>query len=273
MLLRQTYEKASMELSKAVNKDVAVASQRVKSLKEKLGLELTAGAVATKNVTTQLAVYVARDLQIFAHTAVSVFGKISDEGQGAMERLNDRIRRDVHNGLAQAEIGLHKLHEGVQKSLQTTSQFTKDLMPTKKMIGESLSGARQRALDFKNRLSDLKKDTNSTSATKELSLRVQNFFKPSEKGKRAGSLRDIASCLRAEDYRACRREQRKKAKAVSAYKPPSALAKLPEPDVLKKAAKENVPVTPIKLKHVDLKSKGSEAKSKKGTRKVGKKAR
>ena len=272
MLQRQTYEKASMELSKAVNKDVAVASRRVKSLKDKLGLELTAGAVATKNVTTQLAVYVARDLQIFAHTAVSVFGKISDEGQVAMERLNGRIRRDAHNGLAQAEIGLHKLQE---KSLQVKSQFTKDLILTKNIAVVYLLEARQRALDFKKRLSDLKKDGNSTSATKELSLRVQNFFKPSEKGKRAVSLRDVATCLRAEDYRACRREQRQKAKAVSAYKPPSALAKLPERDILEKVAKEGAPHKPVKVKHVDMKSgsKGSEAKSKKGARKVGKKAR
>ena len=290
MLQRQTYEKASKELSKAVNKDVAVASRRVKSLKEKLGLELTAGAAATMNVTTQLAVYVARDLQIFAHTAVSVFGKLSDEGQVAMKNLNGRIRRDVHTGLAHAEIGLHKLQEAAQKSLQTTSQFTKDLIPTKKTVGESLSGARKRALGFKKRLAGLKKDAKSSSATKELSLRVKNFFKPSGKGKKAGSLRDIARCLRAEDYRVCRREQRKRAKAVSA-KPPSALVKLPEAEVLKKAAKENAKeatkeatkeagkeresVKPVKLKQGDVKSvpKVSEVKSKKGARKVGKKAR
>jgi hypothetical protein len=159
---------------------------------------------------------------------VSVFEKFSEEGQGAMERLGDRIRHDAHNGAINAHYRLHKLHQGVRKSLHTTSQFTKDLIPTKKTVRESLAGARERALGVKNRLSGLTKDTNSTSATKELSLRLQNLFKQSEKGKRAGSLKDIAKCMRSEDYRACRREQRKKAKSLSAYKPPSALAKLPE---------------------------------------------
>lgn len=270
---RETYEKASMELSKAVNKDVAVASQRVKTLKDKLGVELVAGAAATKNVTTELAKYVARDLQVFAHTAVSMFDKMDEARVEAMQRLDDRINRDVHTGLIKLGYGVQKLQSGVQKSLQVTSHYTKDLIPTKQTFSKSLSGARTRALSFKDRLSGLRKDTNSTSATKELSLRLQNFFKPDEKSKRAGSLSDIAKCMRAEDYKLCRREQRMKAKAVDAYKPPSAVAKLSAREVLAEAVKE---------KERELKAKGGcgrkgsgkqrEVRKKmKATRKEGKK--
>ena len=236
ILQRMTYQNAGKELSKVVTKDVAVASQRVKTLKEKFELDVMAGASATKNMTTQLAVYVARDLQIIANTAVSVVTKISEESHGAVQRLNDQIRNDIQKGQAVVERGLLKLQDTAQKSLQKTSRFTKDLIPTRKGVGKSLSGARERAMTLKNKLQSLKSDTNSTSASKELSLRVKQFFNPTLRGKRAGSLKDIAKCLRAEDYRTCRRTQKKKAELVAKFEKQYAEAKEKSAKTGKKAS-------------------------------------
>ena len=248
MLQRKTYEKASTDLSKTFNKDVAVASQRMKSLKERLGLEITAGAVATKNVTTQLVVYAVRDLQLYAHTAVSVLGKAVVATKYHAERLEERIDRQfekLDKEFEKIDRGFEKVllktSKNLQKTISSTAEYAKSLVPSKKAVGASLAASRERALGLKNRLSGQKKDTNSTSATKELSLRLQNIFKPCEKSKRAGSLSDIARCVRSEDYLACRKEQKPKQKAVAAYQPPGGLAKIPEQDLMAKATSKYTP--------------------------------
>lgn len=254
-LQQRFYEKVTTEVNKVINEEVAMFSLVAKSLKETLTLDLPAGAAASKNMTTQLALYAARELQLFAHTGVSLFEKIGQEGPGAMSRLSERITRDARAGAAHTQRWLQKLYKVGEKSLQSTSHLTKELIPAKKSLHDSLSGARERALSIKHRFTGLKRETNSTSATKELSLRLQNLFKPSEKAKKAGSLKDIAACVRAENYRACRREQMNKAKALAAYQPPGALAKVPEVDVVKTAKKER------EAKGVKAKAKASDVNS------------
>ena len=234
MLQKRLYDKVTTGISKVVNEDAAIAAQSVKSFTEKVGLELAAGAAASKNVTTQLAVYAARELQLYAHTGASMLEKLGKEAPGTIERFSDRVRRDAKQGTASAQRGFVLVYESVEQGLQTTTQFTKDLIPTKRSVKKSLYQAHERALSFKHRVQGLKKDTNSTSATKEMSLRLQSLFKPSEHGKRAGSFKDIAACVRAEDYRACRREQRKNKKAAKAAKTLNALAKVEEKGLGKK---------------------------------------
>ena len=238
VLQRKTYKKTSTDLSNIINKDVALATKRVKTLKERFGLEINAGAAATKNVTSQLVVYMARDLQVFAHTAVSVFGKAAAASNDTAARLKDRIQKDVHTGIDTACRELAHFNKDIQKALVTTAHFTKDLIPSKRSVGRSLAASRERALSLKDSLAGRRKETNSTSATKELSLRVKNIFKPTEKSKRAGSLTDIARCARSKDYLACRQKHRQRAKALKAYKPLNALAKVPEANVNVKESKE-----------------------------------
>ena len=200
MLQRRTYEQVSTDLSKRVNKPVAAARQNARSLKEKVGLELSATAAATKNVTTQLALYMARDLQVLGNTALSVADKAAKASQhGAVV-----LKKDFQHSF-------DELAKDVQKLTKSTVQSAKALIPSKKTVAAPLALSRERALGFKDLLAGRKKDANSTSATKELSLRLQNIFKPSQKTKKAGSLSDIARCVRAQDYKACRREQKLKA--------------------------------------------------------------
>ena len=232
----KSFEKARLDFNKAINKNADVARQNAKSLKEKFALELSAGAVATKNVTTQIALYAARDLQVFANTAVSVFGKAAAASNGTATR----IRKDFV--LVQKD--LVKFTKDVQQYASSAAQSAKALIPTKKTISSPLAISRERALGLKQLLSRRKKEANSTSASKELSLRLQNIFNPSEKSKKAGSLSDIARCVTARDYKACRKEQ----KAVPSFRTPSSLSTVPGENVFEQILREHKPSSARDLK-------------------------
>ncbi|KAK5137329.1 hypothetical protein LTR08_000299 [Meristemomyces frigidus] len=194
MLQRKTYENVGTELSKSVTKDLVVARDVAKSLSEKLRLEISAGAVATKNVTTQLVVYMARDLQIFTHTAASFLGKI---GQ-ASNNTTAAIRKD----LVLATSDLVAFGRSVKESVSNCSQAAKALVPSKKIVLAPLKLSSQRAVGFKQKLLGSKKVVNNISASKELSTYFHDLFKTAKK---PSKLRDIARCLRARDYGACRK--------------------------------------------------------------------
>ncbi|KJX99069.1 hypothetical protein TI39_contig374g00030 [Zymoseptoria brevis] len=69
MLHLKTYEKATTDVSKVVTKEVAVIKHAASTFSGKLQSELGAGFSATKNVTSQLALSVARELQVVATKA------------------------------------------------------------------------------------------------------------------------------------------------------------------------------------------------------------
>lgn len=87
LLQRKTYEKASTDLSKIVSKDVSVMRHAAMDLTEKVSTEIGAGLWATKNVTSQLALYVTRDIQLAADTAVSVFTSAAKAGNKTASNL------------------------------------------------------------------------------------------------------------------------------------------------------------------------------------------
>ncbi|KAK4539951.1 hypothetical protein LTR36_009921 [Oleoguttula mirabilis] len=213
ILQRQTYANAGTDISKSVNKDLTVAREAAKSLGEKVRLEISAGAAATKNVTTQLAVYVARDLQVFTNTAASLIGKIGQAGNHTAAA----IRKD----LMLARKDLVAFGRSIQKSVSTTGRAAKSCVPTKKTVISPLKLASDRAVGFRQKLFGGQKDVNSTSATKELSTYFQDLLKPGTTAKKPSKLRDIARCLPARDYSACKRVQAKslstsvKAKSLS----------------------------------------------------------
>jgi hypothetical protein len=122
------------------------------------------------------------------------------------------IPRETRSALIRVCSNLHAAKARHQETRKAAKAYVRSLLPpTKQALRNGLIASRKKALNLKNRVTGQKKEANSTSATKELSLRLQNFFSPTEKTKRAGSLPDIARCIGAEDYLACRREQRKAA--------------------------------------------------------------
>ncbi|KAK3721528.1 hypothetical protein LTR37_003084 [Vermiconidia calcicola] len=267
MLQRQTYQKASTGLSKTLSKDVTVAKQSVKSLKEMVGLELNAGAVATKNVTSELAIYVVHDLQVFTNTAISVFGKAIGAGNKQLAKVATAVRKEKQDVVRSINFELHWLKKNLRNDIASTKKSLKAMIPSKKLISGPLETSRKRALSLKQKLIGGKMDTNSTSASTELALHFENLWNPSEKTKRAGSLPDIARCANKKDYQACRREQRKQALAKNTTEQPKAkLADVVDKAVVvqQPSAVSTKPQSAVSVKEV---TKKAEAQTKKGSKK------
>ena len=108
MLQRRIYDKVTTGISKIYNEDVAVAQRKAKSLKDKLALDFAAGAAASKNVTTQLALYVGRELQVYAHTGASLLrtcSKIYHEATPVMySKATLRIQIYIGSGWPQYQV-------------------------------------------------------------------------------------------------------------------------------------------------------------------------
>jgi hypothetical protein len=76
MLQLHTYQEVGTDVSKAVGKDLAVIRHTAQSISEKFVVELGRSIAATHNVTTHVARYVTRDLQVIADTAIAVYDQV-----------------------------------------------------------------------------------------------------------------------------------------------------------------------------------------------------
>lgn len=145
------------DLAKTISKDVAVARKAARSLTDKVGLELSAGVAATQNVTTQLAIRMTRDVQVFAKTAAGVLGKMASTSASSAEKISKDlvvVRKD-----------LIKRADDFKKSVATTAHSIKDLIvPTKKTLSSPLAASRQRALGLKDAAMGKKEKINAKSA-------------------------------------------------------------------------------------------------------------
>ncbi|TKA76453.1 hypothetical protein B0A55_06099 [Friedmanniomyces simplex] len=183
LLQRQTYEKARTDLSKSVTKDIALASDTARTYSERLQMELLAGAAATKNVTTQLAVQMTRDLQIFVNAATSMVGKVDQ----AINKTAHAVGKD----LAVMSRDVVAFGRSVRKSITATKQTAQALVPTKNSVTSPLKLSHERAVGFSEKLFGGKRKVKSLPTTKELSTRVQDFVKsitPARKWKKTLSM-------------------------------------------------------------------------------------
>ncbi|EMC98196.1 hypothetical protein BAUCODRAFT_32193 [Baudoinia panamericana UAMH 10762] len=155
MLQRQTYEKVRRDLSKSVSKEVTEARKHAASLQELFQSEFAAGAAATRNVTTALALQMTRELQVFVGTATSVLNKLNDMGNRSMVALS--------KDLASVQSDIAGLGKAMGRSLQVSKEAAS------KKMGSSLKVSRERALKLKDRIFDSKKDSTSTSSSTALS--------------------------------------------------------------------------------------------------------
>ncbi|KAK0926006.1 hypothetical protein LTR91_002955 [Friedmanniomyces endolithicus] len=169
LLQRQTYEKARTDISKSVTKDIALASDTARTFGEKLQMELLAGAAATKNVTTQLAVQVTRDLQIFVNAAASMVVKVDH----ALNKTAYAMSKD----LALVSRDVVAFGKSVRKSVSATKQTALALIPTKKMVTSPLKLSHKRATGFRQKLLRRKGVDSPTAITKDISTRMQDFVK------------------------------------------------------------------------------------------------
>ncbi|KAK1061095.1 hypothetical protein LTR74_011324 [Friedmanniomyces endolithicus] len=169
LLQRQTYEKARTDISKSVTKDIALASDTARTFGEKLQMELLAGAAATKNVTTQLAVQVTRDLQIFVNAAASMVVKVDH----ALNKTAYAMSKD----LAVVSRDVVAFGKSMRKSVSATKQTALALIPTKKMVTSPLKLSHERAAGFKKKLFRRKGVHSPVAITKDISTRMQDFVK------------------------------------------------------------------------------------------------
>lgn len=151
---QNSYQKASMDLAKAINKDVAVARKAAKSLTNTFSHELSATVV---NVTSQLAVRMTRDVQLFANMTSDTLTNIKTKASPAFKD----VRKD-----------LIKSVDDIKKSVATTARNVKDLIvPSKEILASPLAVSRQRASELKDTFAGKKAgcNTKTKADTKPLS--------------------------------------------------------------------------------------------------------
>lgn len=153
MLHRKTYEKATTDVGKVVGKDVAVMRDAAQGLRSKLSTEVGAGMSATKNMTTQLAVYMARDLLVIGNTAISMFGKVAK----ASNQTAAAFRKDFV--LMQRD--LTKFTKDV--SIKVKSQVKSAKSNSKALIKNPLALSRERLRDLKEAFGRKKKSNKHVS--------------------------------------------------------------------------------------------------------------
>lgn len=169
MLHRKTYEKASTDVSKAVSKDVAVMRDAAQSLTSKLSTEVNAGVSATRNMTTQLALYMARDLQIIGNTAASMLGKVakaSNQTATAFSKDFVLVQRD-----------LVKFTKGLSTKVKSKVESAKS--NSKALIKNPLALSRGRLQEIKEAFARRRKGSPSNSAVprgrRNLRERIKKF--------------------------------------------------------------------------------------------------
>ena len=191
MLQRYTYQTAGAELSKTVTKDLIVASQVARSFTERLQMDVRAGAVATKNVTTEIVRYIARDVALIAHSVAGVPAQLSKMGNQTAHAIRKEVAtmsRDI------AHIG-----ELIHRDVATVSRFTKDLaLSTKDVIVSPLKLSGLRVGMFKDKLS--KRWTKKKGAKSACSVSL-----PGNKSlsKYVDSFNAAVRCMPAKDYKSC----------------------------------------------------------------------
>ncbi|KAK5109296.1 hypothetical protein LTR62_007170 [Meristemomyces frigidus] len=172
MLQRRTYEQARTDLNNVVSKDLAIARDTAKSFRERMEIEVKAGSAATRNITTQLAVQMTRDLAIVVKAAGSAISRI-DQYMNSTAAL---IIKDVgHLQASFADLGA-----SIRNSFSAARNSTADELPTKKLITEPLKLSHERAVGFRQKLfggaAKSKEETVNFAETKELSVRVKDWM-------------------------------------------------------------------------------------------------
>ena len=157
MLHRKTYEDAGKDVSKAVGKEVAVIRNVAQSLTNMLSNEFSSNLLMTKNATTQLARCMARDLQIMATKAISVFETAS------------KASNDTANALTEDFVLMQQDLVRFTKDLSHSFKSTMALVKTesKALVRSPLVKSRAQLKNFKNSFKRGKKGHSKPSGNDE----------------------------------------------------------------------------------------------------------
>lgn len=153
-LQRKTFARASTDISKTVSKDVAVMRHAAKGISEKVSTEIGAGIWATKNVTTQLALYVTRDIQLAANTAVSVFNNAA--------KASNKTASNLGKDLVLVQKGISTFGENVSRSIKSKVESARAI--SKAFVRAPVDMTKDRLALSRERIQRLKKALSRSSA-------------------------------------------------------------------------------------------------------------
>jgi hypothetical protein len=136
---RPFLSKTGTEVSKTVGKDIDVMRNAAKLLTRKLSTELSAGLSATKNVTSELAIYMSRELQVVAKAAVDIAGSTAKAPNRTMTRLS--------KDLSVVQKDVVKFSRGLSETIKSSMALAKT--QSKALIKSPISQSRERLQDLK----------------------------------------------------------------------------------------------------------------------------
>ncbi|KAF2216622.1 hypothetical protein CERZMDRAFT_81685 [Cercospora zeae-maydis SCOH1-5] len=139
---RETRGNAGTEVGKKIGSELAIMSKTAQKLNGLFSYEIAASVQATRNVTTQLALYVSRELQVFGKTTNSVFhraGRANKEAAKSLAKDLTVVQKDV-------------LRFTKDLSLSVKSSVSTAKRNAKALVQAPLARSRQRVQEFKEAL-------------------------------------------------------------------------------------------------------------------------
>ncbi|CAK1361751.1 hypothetical protein CB0940_02916 [Cercospora beticola] len=150
----QSVEKAGTEVGTRIGNDIASMTKTVQKLNGILSHEIAASVQATCNVTSQLALYMSRELQVFGKTTGSMLHKAG--------RANKEVAKTFVKDLTVIQQDVVKFTKDVSLSFKSSMMAVKS--NTKALIQSPLARSRQRVQELKQALQSKKIDSEAAKA-------------------------------------------------------------------------------------------------------------
>ncbi|KAM3423168.1 hypothetical protein BST61_g619 [Cercospora zeina] len=139
---RETRGNAGTEASSKIGSDLAIMSKTAQKLNGLLSYEIAASVQATRNVTTQLALYMSRELQVFGQTTNSIFHKAG--------RANKDVAKSLVKDLMVVQKDVLRFTNDLSLSVKSCVSTAKD--NAKALVRVPLARSRQRVQELKEAL-------------------------------------------------------------------------------------------------------------------------
>ncbi|PPJ50933.1 hypothetical protein CBER1_06530 [Cercospora berteroae] len=160
---RKSNDKADTEVGTRIGNDIASMSKTVQKLNGILSHEIAASVQATRNVTSQLALYMSRELQVFGKTTGSMLHKAG--------RANKEVAETFVKDLTVIQQDVVKFTKDVSLSVKSSMMAVKS--STKALIQSPLARSRQRVQELKQALQSKKIDSEAANADEVGRVKIQ----------------------------------------------------------------------------------------------------
>ncbi|GIZ46301.1 hypothetical protein CKM354_000943000 [Cercospora kikuchii] len=156
-------EKAGTEIGTRIGSDISSMSKTVQKLNGILSHEIAASVQATRNVTSQLALYMSRELQVFGKTTGSMLHKAG--------RANKEVAETFVKDLTVIQQDVVKFTKEVSLSVKSSMMAVKST--TKALVQSPLARSRQRVQELKEALQSKKIGNEAAKADEVGRVKIQ----------------------------------------------------------------------------------------------------